>query len=167
MDEFDGVFERDDVVRLAFIDFMDHGRDGGGFPLVCATGDDDQAMMFGGDPFEDFGGFEVIERQDIAGQPAEDDRKVATLAKDIGSEAVLLMEDEREVTGSVIFEIGPEVRFTAQEDFSDQFSVIGPQESHILQGRRCGQTTKKLGSNEVTGGKVEPRDVFIVSKKVT
>jgi len=68
LDDFDGVFDGDDVVGAGGVEVVHHGGEGGGFAGADRAGDEDEAVVVAEEFFEGFlvlGEAEVFEAADF------------------------------------------------------------------------------------------------------
>ncbi len=87
MQEFDGVFDGDDVLGTRRVDAVDHGRKRGGLARAGDAGDQHQAARFFADALGDGGKKELFKSANLGGNDAEHDADIAALLKDVDAEA--------------------------------------------------------------------------------
>ena len=88
-DEFDGVFEGDDVVLALFIDFVDEGGEGGGLAATDGAGDEDEAVVVADEGADSVGEAEFVNGADAARDDAEGHVDAEALLDDGGAEAAV------------------------------------------------------------------------------
>ena len=82
-DEFDGVFESEDVVFAVLVDEVDEGGEGGGLAGADGAGDEDEAVVVTGEGHEVFDGqTEFFDGADIGADDPEDDVDAEALFDD-------------------------------------------------------------------------------------
>ncbi len=87
MQEFDGVFDGDEVIGARGVDAVDHGGEGGRFTGTSRAGDEDQAALFFANFVDDGGKVELFGGANLGGDDAEDHADVAALLEDVDAEA--------------------------------------------------------------------------------
>ncbi|MFM1944769.1 MAG: hypothetical protein RI897_3751 [Verrucomicrobiota bacterium] len=91
VDEFDGVFDGEDMFAPVAVGVVHHGGEGGGFTAAGGAGDEDEPAVEHGEFFKDGGEwgvefFEVLEREHLGGDLAEDGGAAPFLVEEIGTE---------------------------------------------------------------------------------
>ena len=84
---FNRIFQGDDMHRFVFVDFIEDGRQGGGFTGPGGTGDKNDPVDFLGNLEHGFGKFALIDSGNFGFQFPQDDRDVGTLGKYVHAEA--------------------------------------------------------------------------------
>src|ERR1035437_5249672 len=92
MNEFDGVFDRDDMIAAILVGIIDHGGEGGGFAGARGSGHHDQTAVKHAELLEHAGQgrvelLKVLEGEDLRRNLAEDGTDAIFLVIEIGAEA--------------------------------------------------------------------------------
>ena len=87
MQEFDGVFDGDDVIGARRIDPVDHRRERRGFARTGGSGDEDQSALLFADALDDAREIEFLDRANLGGNDAQHHADVAALLEHVDAEA--------------------------------------------------------------------------------
>ena len=85
--EFDGIFDGDDMFGAGRVHAIDHGRQRGGLTGTSNAGDEHQTARHVADLLDDLGEKQFIQGSNFGGNDAEDQSHVAALLEDIDTEA--------------------------------------------------------------------------------
>ena len=85
--EFDWVFDGDDMLGAGGVDAIDHGSERGGLARAGDARNQDEAARHVANLLNDFWQVEFIERADLGGNDSEHQSHVAALLKDVYTEA--------------------------------------------------------------------------------
>ncbi len=99
MQEFDGVFDGDDVIGAGSIDAIDHGRESGGFARAGCPGDQHQAALLLANAFHDVRKIQLFNRANLRGNYAEHHADVAALLENVDAKTA----QARDAVGHVQF----------------------------------------------------------------
>jgi len=108
VDELDGVFDRDDVVRETLIDPIQNRRQSRGFAAAGRPGDQHEAARRFGERSDRGRQPQVLHRRDLRGDQAEYGGRASLLAQQVDPKARLVPHLICEVDVSVILEDCPE-----------------------------------------------------------
>src|SRR5262249_35838966 len=87
VEKFDRIFNRDDVVRAAGVDAIEHGGQSGRFTGTGDSCDQNQSALFVANMFDHFGQIELFQRPDLGGDHAQHQSDVAALLENVHTEA--------------------------------------------------------------------------------
>ena len=102
----DRVLERDDVVRAGAVDVVDHRRQRRALARAGGAGDEDDPALLLGQVGDHFGQAEILDRADLEGDRAADDRGRAALFEGVDAEARDARDRVGEVGLAFLFEFG-------------------------------------------------------------
>jgi hypothetical protein len=97
--EFDGVFDGDDVIGPRGVDAVDHGRERGGFARAGRPGDEDQSALLLADIFDDVREIKFFDGANLGGNDAQDHADVAALLEYVDAKSA----QTRDAIGHVQF----------------------------------------------------------------
>ena len=100
MHELNRIFQRDDVHRLSFVNFVEDRGQSGGFTAAGRAGDEHQSRFFLRDFSENAGKLKCFQRGNGGFEPAQNDRKISVLPENIDAEARLIAQRIAEVAGA-------------------------------------------------------------------
>ena len=104
MDEFDRVFNGNNVAVAVFIAVVDHGGQRSGFARACAADENHQPAFLHGDFFQHFGQFQVVHFRNHAVDDADDECHRAALNHGVDTETRHAVEADGKVTFFGVFE---------------------------------------------------------------
>ena len=97
MDELDGVLDRDDVVGPRLIDVVDDRGERGRLARAGRAGHEDEPLREIAEPDDRFGKVQLLGREDLDRDLAEDGADAVPVAEDVDAEA----RDSRDLVGEV------------------------------------------------------------------
>ena len=100
MNEFDRIFQRDDVNWLGFVDLVEKGGQRRRLAAAGRAGDQNQAGFFLGDLLENRRQSETLERRDFAFELPHHDREMSLLPENIDAETRFVAERVTAIAGA-------------------------------------------------------------------
>jgi hypothetical protein len=100
VNEFDRVFERDDVNGFTLVDLVQQRGQGRGLAGTGGARDEDQTGFFLGDLLENRGHLQILESRNAGVQLTQNHRIIAALREDVHAEACLAGDAMRAITGT-------------------------------------------------------------------
>src|SRR5438045_5877718 len=102
MDEFDRVFEGDDVDGLFLVDLVEQRGQGRLLSAAGRAGHQDEPRFFLGDLFENRGQLQDLRRRDVTLKLPQHDREMDLLPEYVNSKSRILAESIIAVTSSAV-----------------------------------------------------------------
>ena len=130
----DRVLERDDVVAAGAVDVVDHRRQRRALARAGGAGDEDDPALLLGQVGDDFGQAEVLDRADLEGDRAADDRGRAALFEDVDAVARDAGQRVGEVGLALLLEFGQ--RADLGDVVEGLLGFLAGQRLEPLQGRQ-------------------------------
>ena len=108
---------------LGAVNFVEDGREGGGFSAAGRAGDKDEAGFFLGDFADNIGEIEELNGGDFGLRFAHHDGDVPSVSEDVYAVTGLFIDHVRAVTGAGIGQVTEESSFTVDKIESDSFGL--------------------------------------------
>ena len=105
MHEFDGVLKRNNVNGLRLIQFIEQGREGGGFTATRGAGDEHETGLLFGDRVEDRRKIKLVDTGNIRGQFSKNDCVIAALGKHVDAEPRFLTKRVRKIARAGFYQV--------------------------------------------------------------
>src|SRR5690606_11893857 len=105
--ELDRILDRDNVIRLVLVQVVDHAGERRRLAGARRTGDENESARMHRDVLEDAGRTEIVERENLRRDRAEDRGASSVLIERVHAEARELRDLERKVRLEELFEILP------------------------------------------------------------
>ena len=156
--EFDRVLDRDDVAGAVHVDEVEHRREGRRLAGAGRAGDEDEAAGLVEQLVDLLREADLLERDHLVGDLAQDEADAALLLEDGHAEAGAVLEREAEVGAAVVLD-GLHLRLGA-DGAHQQLRVLGLEDRHVerlqvavhAQHGRVADGEVEVGRAEVAGG---------------